>query len=135
MFEGLVVDEAGNSLPVKYVGTEACYVMDDDGFLRHIDAEKVDRQVLSFIKEQVEQHRDLAVGGALQMLGKDDLFTKAAIESSIDAMDEKVDHHIPSEARQWLGMLGFRVVIDDQGQLVDVQIPAGGLNGNEYGEE
>jgi hypothetical protein len=128
MFEGLVVDEKGNQAPVKWVGDRACYVVDDDGFLRHIDAVKVDRQVLAFIKGQVDSHRDLAVDGVLQMLGKDDLFTKAAVESSIEKMDESVGQPIPAEARQWLGMLGFRIVINDEGEVIDIEMPAGGID-------
>jgi hypothetical protein len=128
MFEGLVVDEKGNQAPVKWVGDRACYVVDDDGFLRHIDAVKVDRQVLSFIKGQVDSHRDLAVDGVLQMLGKDDLFTKAAVESSIEKMDESVGQPIPAEARQWLGMLGFRIIINDEGEVIDIEMPAAGID-------
>jgi hypothetical protein len=128
MFEGLVVDEKGNQAPVKWVGDRACYVVDDDGFLRHIDAVKVDRQVLAFIKGQVDSHRDLAVDGVLQMLGKDDLFTKAAVESSIEKMDESVGQPIPAEARQWLGMLGFRIVINDESEVIDIEMPAGGID-------
>jgi hypothetical protein len=57
------------------------------------------------------------------MLGKDDLFTKAMIESSIDNMGELVDHGLPEDARIWLGMLGFRVVINVHGDLVDIVMP------------
>ena len=128
MFEGLVVDDRGNAAPVKYVGERACYVVDDDGFLRHIDAETVDRQVLAFIKGQVDEHRDLAVGGVMEMMGQDDLFTKAAVESSIDKMDDAVGQTIPPQARQYLGMLGFRIVIDEQGQVLDIELPAGGID-------
>ena len=130
MFEGLVVDQRGNAAPMKYVGQDACYVVDDDGFMRHIDAAGVDRQVLSFLKGQVDDHRDIAVDGVLEMMGKDDLFTKVAVESSIDKMDEAVGQPIPAEARQWLGMLGFRIVINDQGEVVDIELPAGGIEGD-----
>jgi hypothetical protein len=131
MFEGLVVDQRGNPTPVKWVGEQACYVVDDDGFLRHIDAAQVDRQVLSFIKGQVDENRDIAIDGVMQMMGQDDIFTKAAVESSIDKMDENVGQPIPMEARQWLGMLGFRIVINEQGEVVDIQLPAGGIEGDE----
>lgn len=130
MFEGLVVDQRGNAAPIKFVGQDACYVVDDDGFLRHIDAASVDRQVLAFLKGQVDEHRDLAVGGVLEMMGKDDLFTKVAVENSIDKMDEAVGQPIPQEARQWLGMLGFRIVINDSGEVVDIEMPAGGIEGD-----
>jgi hypothetical protein len=131
MFEGLVVDQRGNPTPVKWVGEQACYVVDDDGFLRHIDAAHVDRQVLAFIKGQVDANRDIAVDGVMQMMGQDDIFTKAAVESSIDKMDESVGQQIPMEARQWLGMLGFRIVINEQGEVIDIELPAGGIEGEE----
>ncbi len=126
MFEGLVVDTRGQPVPVRYVGPDACYVVDDDGFLRHIDAALVDRQVLAAIKEQVDQHREIAVAGMLELLGQDDLFTKAALESSIDRIDQMAGQQpLPEEVRQWLGMLGFRIVIDEQGNVVEIQMPAG----------
>ena len=131
MFEGLVYDEKGAIAPVTMVGSDACYVVDDDGFLRHIDAASVDRQVLAFLKGQVDEHREVAVDGVLQMMGKDDLFTKVAVESSIDKMDEAVGQPIPTEARQWLGMLGFRIIIDERGQVVDIELPAGGGEGDD----
>lgn len=127
MFDGLVRDTAGRAVSVSYVGDRACYVVDDDGFLRHIDAERVDRAVLGFIKSQVADHKDLAVGGVMEMLGKDDLFTKAAVESSIDKMDQAPSQPLPTEAKQMLGMLGFRIVIDDQGNLADIEMPGGGI--------
>jgi len=46
VFEGLVYDEEDNLLDVTYVGSEACYVVDDLGFLRHIPSRDVDHQVL-----------------------------------------------------------------------------------------
>ncbi|HIQ05456.1 MAG TPA: hypothetical protein EYH31_07125 [Anaerolineae bacterium] len=128
MFAGLVVDEKGNPVDVAWVGNEPCYVVMDDGFKRHIDAASVDRQVLRYMKEQVEAHRDLAVSGILQMMGRDDLFTKAAIEFSINKMEDAVGQPIPEEARSWLGMLGFRIVIDVHGNVVSVDMPAGSID-------
>jgi hypothetical protein len=131
MFAGLVVDEDGNAAEVAWVGENACYVVMDDDFRRHIDAEQVDKQVLRFMRGQVEEHRDLAVTQMLDMLGKDDIFTKAAVESSINNIDQQVGQPIPEEARQWMGMLGFRVVIDFHGNVVDIQLPAGGIDDDE----
>ena len=91
-------------------------VLDDD-FRRHIDAEEVDRQVLRFLREQVEGSRDLAVGAMLDMMGQDDLFTKAAVESSIDRMEDAVGQPIPDDALRLLGMMGFRIVIDFHGKV------------------
>jgi hypothetical protein len=131
MFAGLVVDEDGNAAEVAWVGENACYVVMDDDFRRHIDAEQVDRQVLRFMRGQVEQNRDIAVTQMLDMLGKDDIFTKAAVESSINNIDQQVGQPIPEEARQWMGMLGFRIVIDFHGNVTDIQLPAGGIDDDE----
>jgi hypothetical protein len=67
----------------------------------------------------------------LDMMGKDDLFTKAALESSIDNMEKAVGQAIPEDARQWLGLLGFRVVIDFHGNVLDINMPTGGIEEDE----
>ncbi len=131
MFAGLVVDENGHAADVAYVGENACYVVMDDDFKRHIDAGQVDSQVLRFMREQVEDNREIAVSQMLEMMGKDDIFTKAAVESSINNIDKQVGQPIPEDARQWLGMLGFRIVIDFHGNVTDIQMPAGGIDEDE----
>ncbi len=131
MFAGLVFDEAGNPAEIAYVGEDACYVVDDDDFRRHIDAAQVDRAVLRFLRGQVEDNREIAVKSMLEMMGQDDVFTKAAVESSINRMEDAVGQPIPEDARQWLGMLGFKIVIDVHGSVVDIQMPAGGAGGDE----
>ena len=128
MFAGLVFDDQGHPVDVAWVGRDACYVVVEDDFHRHIDAATVDRQVLRTIKEQVAAHKDLAVKGVLEMMGKDDLFTKAAVESSIEKMDEAVGQPIPEEARQLLGMMGFRIVINIHGDVLEVEMPAEGID-------
>ena len=130
MFAGLVFDEAGNPAEIAYVGEAACYVVDDDDFRRHIDAEQIDRAVLRFMREQVEDHREIAVQQMLEMMGQDDVFTKAAVESSINRMEDAVGQPIPEDARQWLGMLGFKIVIDIHGSVVNIQMPSGGIEGD-----
>lgn len=131
MFAGLVFDQNGRVAEVAHVGENACYVVYEDDFKRHIDAEIVDRQVLRFMRQQVEGSRDLAVGAILEMIGRDDLFTKAAVESTIEHMEDAVGQPIPEEARQWLGMLGFKIIIDEQGTVVDIQMPASGVDEGE----
>ena len=64
---------------------------------------------------------------ALKMLGQDDLFTKAMVDSSlknIDAhMDQLLQQGLPSSARQWLGMLGFRIVVNHRGEVLKLDQP------------
>ena len=131
MFEGLVFDESGRPAAVEHVGDVACYVVWDDDFKRYVDAAGVDAQVLRVLREAVEGQRDAAVSAMLQMMGQDDLFTKAAVESSINNMDKAVGTPLPPEARQYLGMLGFRIVIDDHGTITDLNMPGAGGPGDE----
>ncbi|MCO6452092.1 MAG: hypothetical protein J5I90_15025 [Caldilineales bacterium] len=128
MFQGLVTDETGQTLTVAWVGQDACYVIDDDGFRRHIDAEQVDRQVFALIKEQIDAHRDIAVRSALEMLGKDDIFSKTAVEYSLNHMEEAVGQPIPIQAREMLKSVGFRIVIDERGDVVSLEMPEGDID-------
>jgi hypothetical protein len=59
----------------------------------------------------------------LQMLGKDDLFTKAMVDASIENMDQVIETGLPEDARTWLGMLGFRVVINRHGEVQELDMP------------
>ncbi len=127
MFADLVMDEAGQPVEVAWVGNDACYVLDDGDFQRYVDAETVDRQVLQFFKQQVEEHRDIAVRGMLQMLGKDDIFSKTAVEYSINQMDETVGQPIPAQAKEMLRSMGFQIMIDFHGEVVDIKMPDGDL--------
>lgn len=125
LFSGLVYDERELPVEVSLVGTDAYYIVDDNGFLRHIEAESVDRQVLAIFIQQLQENKDLAVDQALKMLGKDDLFTKAAIDASmrnID-MDQIIEQGIPEQARNMMGMLGFRIIINHHGEIVRMDQP------------
>lgn len=128
VFAGLVLDEADNVLNVAQVGDDAYYVFNDAGFLRHIPSDVVDRQVLATMKEQVLTQRELVVDGTLQFLGQDDLFTKAMVETSIDKMDENMEQllqtGLPEEARSWLGLMGFHVVVNFRGEVIDLNLPS-----------
>jgi hypothetical protein len=123
VFEGLVFDELGRTLGVAKVGGEAQYVIDDDGFLRHIDAASVDRQVLEAIGEQINANKEIVEEGIMRMLDNYDLFTKAAIDASIKNIDQVLERGIPDDARMWLGMMGFRVVVNMHGEVVKFDMP------------
>jgi len=123
LFAGLVQDEAGNPVVDVMVGDVPNYVVVDAGFRRHVESETVDRQVIEMLREQFMAHRDIATEAMLQMLGKDDLFTKAMIDASIKNMDQIIESGLPEGARAWLGMLGFRVVLDTHGDVVRLDMP------------
>ena len=105
------------------VGGEAQYVIDDDGFLRHIDSALIDRQVLEVISEQINANKDVVEEGMMKMLGSDDLFTKAAIDVSIKNIDQVLERGIPDDARMWLGMMGFRIVVNVHGEVIKFDVP------------
>jgi len=125
-FEGLVETEDGAPVSVAYIGAESYYVIDDQGFRRHVDARQVDEYVLSMFVEQLREHEDEASEAMLRMMGQDDLFTKAMVDSTLDniTLDQVIGQSLPPEARQWLGMLGFRIVINLHGEVVRVDMPA-----------
>jgi len=59
IFTGLIYDEYDNPVQSGWIGDEPCYIVDDQGFKRHIPAEEVDRQVWRIMQEQIEGHEDL----------------------------------------------------------------------------
>lgn len=123
LFGGLIRDEQDNPVEVVMVGDVPNYVVDDAGFRRHVESEVVDRQVIELLREQFVAHKEIATDAMLKMLGKEDLFTKAMIDASIKNMDQVIEHGLPDDARAWLGMLGFKVVINTHGDVLDLDMP------------
>jgi hypothetical protein len=123
LFSGLVQDEEGNPVDSVMVGNVPNYVIDDAGFRRHVESEVVDRQVIEMLRERFMEHQEIATEAMLQMLGKDDLFTKAMIDASIKNMDQVIEQGLPDGARAWLGMLGFRVILDSHGNVTGLDMP------------
>jgi hypothetical protein len=123
LFAGLIQDQNGNPVDAVMVGNVPNYVVEDAGFRRHIESEAVDRQVIEMLRQQFMAHREIATEAMLQMMGKDDLFTKAMIDASIKNMDQVIEQGLPDGARAWLGMLGFRVIVDAHGEVVRLDMP------------
>ena len=127
LFAGLVVDEADRRVDTAYVGDEPCYVVDDYGFHRHIPAGQVDRVVLSQIASLMKGSEDLISEQTAKMIGQEDLFTKAAIEQQLKHIDKQFDQlmqaGIPEDMRAYLGMVGFKIVINVHGEVLKVEQP------------
>jgi len=125
LFTGIVYDEYDNLVQTSVVGGEAFYVVNDDGFMRHVPAEDIDRQLLAIFLEQLHENKEMAVEQALRMMGQDDLFTKAAIDASLRNVnaDEILRQGIPQQARDMMAMVGFRVVINMHGEIVRFDQP------------
>jgi hypothetical protein len=131
LFSGLIIDE--NSRPVETVSIsgEPFYVVDDAGFHRHIPAIDVDRQVFNSLMEQIRGHEDVIIEQAAKMLDQDNLFSRAILMNQIQNMDKQFDSliesGIPESTRQYLGMMGFKVMINIHGEVLAVEQPGQSL--------
>ncbi len=137
LFTGLVVDENGKPVLAGFIGSQPAYVVDDDGFKRHIPAEDVDRAVLNQMAEMMKGSEYLLSEQTAKMLGQDDPFSKAMIENQLKNIDKQFDTIMqtgfPEEMRAYLGMMGFKIVINYHGDVVRVEQP-GSSGGDEGGE-
>lgn len=133
LFSGLVFSEDGEPVETTHVGAEPHYVILDDDFRRHVPSEFVDRQVLEWIQQQATASKEIVSDQIMNMLGKDDLFTKAMIDSSITHMDQQVmDQGLPEDARMMLGMMGFKIIINVHGEVVNLEMPTQELPDDDY---
>jgi hypothetical protein len=127
LFPGLVFDENDNPAELAYVGNEPCYVVDDAGFKRHIPSLQVDRQVLQTMKDSIAGHEDLLTDQAAKMLGQDDIFSRAMLAKQFENIEGQFDQllatGIPQDALAYLGMLGFKIIIDVHGEVLEVNQP------------
>ncbi|MCW5874063.1 MAG: hypothetical protein KIS88_05395 [Anaerolineales bacterium] len=137
LFDGLVVDEYDQPVNTTHVGAEAFYVINDQGFMRHVSSEEVDRQVLRQMAEMLSGHEEELSKQAAQMMGQEDIFTQAAILNQLKNVDEQFDQvlaqGLPLDSRTYLGMSGFKVRINLHGEVLEVIQP--GQIAPEDGEE
>ncbi|NSW51551.1 MAG: hypothetical protein HPY85_03485 [Anaerolineae bacterium] len=128
IFEGLVFDENGNAAETRIIGKETFYVVDDDGFLRHIPSIEVDRQIYDILKKQFEDNKDLIIEQTAKLLGQDDPFSQAVLANQFGNLDQQFEMlqkvGIPENDRMYMGMTGFRAVIDLHGNLLELQQPS-----------
>jgi hypothetical protein len=129
LFAGLVFDENDRQVDTTLIGDEPCYVVDDRGFLLHIPSENIDRQVLAFFTEQIKGNEGLLSEQAAKMLGQEDIFTKAALESQFKNVDQQMENlfqtGIPEDARMFLGMSGLKIVVNHHGDVIRIDQPSG----------
>ncbi|MFN3492019.1 MAG: hypothetical protein ACK40V_07345 [Anaerolineales bacterium] len=133
LFAGLVQDENGKLAESASIGSEPAYVVDDDGFKRHIPAEQIDRAVLSQFAEMMKGSEDILSKETAKMLGQEDPFSQAMIENQLKNIDKQFDlilkTGLPEDMRAYLGMMGFKIVINYHGEIVRVEQP--GMSGDE----
>lgn len=137
LFAGLVFDEDDNQVENVYIGQDSCYVVNDHGFKRHILSETIDRQVLDQMREMIEGKEDFISQQAAKMLGQDDIFTYAMIANQLKNMDNQfeklLETGIPTETRSYMGLMGFKIVVNVHGDVISVNQP-GIESGEEEGE-
>jgi hypothetical protein len=72
------------------------------------------------------------------MLGTDDIFSKALLENQLKNIgkqfDSLIEMGIPEESRAFMGMSGFKVVINVHGEVIRLDQPAAADEGGEDGE-
>jgi len=138
IFAGLIVDEFGKPVEATYVGDEPMYVVNDQGFRRHIPSELVDRQVLKMMTEQIKGHEDILGDQTAKMLGQDDIFSRAIIQNQLKNIDQQIEQifntGIPEEGRAYMGMMGCKVMINVHGEVIGVDQP-GAIDSDDGGEE
>ena len=71
------------------------------------------------------------------MTGQDDPFSRAMLLKQLQQMDQQFEAllqvGLPEEARAYLGMMGFRIVINLHGEVLEVRQP--GAISDEGGDE
>ena len=135
VFAGLIVDEKDEPVETTYVGNEAMYVVNDAGFKRHIPSEQVDRQVLEMMEQQIEGHEDILSEQTAKMLGQEDIFSKAIIQNQLKNIAQQFETllqtGIPEDGRKYLGMMGFKIVVNVHGEVINVTQPGISSDGGE----
>ena len=137
LFSGLVFDEFDRPLEVGSIGTDPTYIINDAGFRRHIPSEQIDRVILNEMKKLIQGNEGLLSEQAAKMMGADDLFSRAMIENQLKNIDKQFDMlfevGIPEDMRAYLGMSGFKVIVDYHGVVLEVR-PGGAASDDGSGE-
>ncbi len=132
LFADLIFNQEGQPAKAVYIGPTPHYAVPDGDFLRHVEAEYVDRQIVEQIQERILAMRDAVTEGVIRMLGEEDLFTRASIEHAIENMDRILEpgNVDVDELRTALWMTGFRATVNVHGEVAHLEMP--GLEGEEY---
>ncbi len=128
LFPGLVFDELDRPAEIGYVGEDPCYVLNDDGFKRHIPSQQIDRQVLAEMVKAMRGNEEQISEQTAKMLGSDDPFSRAMIANQLKMIDQQFEAlfniGIPEDMRAYLGMTGLKIIVDYQGNLVRLEQPS-----------
>jgi hypothetical protein len=125
LFADLVFNEQGERAKVAYIGGQPFYAVPEDDFLRHVEANYIDRQIVERLQERIRGMSDIVIEGVIQMLGQEELFTRASIEHAIESMDRILEPGTVDvdQLRTALWMAGFRAIVDVHGDLLRLEVP------------
>ncbi len=125
LFADLIFNEEEQPAKALYIGGVPHYAVPDGDFLRHVEAEYVDRQIVALMQERILAMRDIVTDGIVHMLGQEDLFTRASIEHAIKNMDRILEpgNVDVDELRTTLWMLKFRAIVNVHGDVVRLDVP------------
>lgn len=139
LFKGVIVDEYDQPVGAAFIGDESFYVVNDAGFKRHIPSREVDLQILRELGSNIKGNEDSIADQTAKMMGHEDLFTRAVIQSQLKNLDKHyemmLETGIPEETIAYMGMMGFRVVINVHGEIIRIDQPAAAANDEGSGDE
>ncbi len=128
LFKGLITDEYDQPVDTAVVGAEPCYVINDAGFRKHIPSRSIDLEVLRNLGGQIEGREEEIADQAAKLTGQDDLFSHAILENQLKNLEQHYETMLklglPEETRVYLGMMGFRVILDMHGEILKIEQPA-----------
>jgi hypothetical protein len=128
LFTGLVFSEDDRQLSTAQVGGEWCYILEDAGFQRHIRSRPVDESILRWLWDQIRGHERELAEQAAHLTGQEDIFSRAVLQKNLEhpeaQMDKIFEVGLPENTRLWMGMMGFRAVVDYHGELIRVDQPS-----------
>ena len=133
LFADLVYSEDGEMARLVNIGGVPHYAIPHAGFLRHVEADGVDLQIVALLQERFRAMRDVITEGVIHLLGEENLFTRAAIDHAIDNLDQILSGSgvDTTELRTALWMMKFRAVVDVHGNVVRLDTPGWDEGGDE----
>ncbi len=125
LFADLVYNEEGEPAKIVHIGGKPYYAVPEGEFLRHVEAEHIERQIVEALQERIMGMRETVTEGVMAMLGTEDLFTRASIEHAIENLDHILEPGAVDvdELRTALWMTGFRAIVDVHGDVVALDLP------------
>ncbi len=90
------------------------------------------------MRKQISGNEGLLSEQAAKMLGTDDIFSKAMLQNQFKNIEQQFETllktGIPEESRAFMGMSGFKVVINVHGEVIRLDQPSASEEGGEDGE-